>query len=104
MNNNSAEGCFLFLLEFTFLAKCIRGTDKIIALSHNNKLKAVIYTVFAASLWCSLIQFADSILVPAFGLTLAAGFYGYAVIRGEEATKSSVVTQEGVARTVLSRV
>jgi fumarate reductase subunit D len=91
-------------LEVTFLAKCIRGTDRIIAISNNNKLKVVIYTCFAASLWCSLLQFADTILIAAITLTAAAGFYGFAVIRGEEPTKSNVVTQDAVARTVLSRV
>jgi hypothetical protein len=64
------------LLEVTFIAKCIRGTDRIIAVSNNNKLKAALYLVFATSLWLSLLQAADTILIPAITLTAAFGFYG----------------------------
>jgi hypothetical protein len=55
-------------------------------------------------MWLSLLQTAETILIPAVTLTFAAGFYSIAVIRGEEATKSNLVSQETVARTVLSRV
>ncbi|KAI8899544.1 hypothetical protein BC833DRAFT_585392 [Globomyces pollinis-pini] len=96
------EGVFLILLEVSFLAKCIRGTDRIIAVSSNLKIKAAIYTIFAASLWCSLIQAVDTILIPAISLTAGMFFYIIAVARGEESVKSNVVTSEGIARTVIN--
>lgn len=100
----------MVLLEFTFLAKCIRGTDRIIAISSNNKIKAVLYTMylrltsFATLVWLSLLQSAEVILVAAVTLTIVAVLYTIAVVRGEDASKSSVVTQQGIARTVISRV
>jgi hypothetical protein len=70
------QGCFLFLLEFTLFAKCIRGTDRIIAISKDLRIKTGVYVVFATVMWLSLLQKADSILVTAILQTFAAIFYG----------------------------
>ena len=101
---SSAEGCFLFLLEMTFVAKCVRGTDRIIEISKNNKLKTGIYLVAAVSIWLSLFIAASAILVPAITLSITFFLYGAAVARNEDAAKSSVLSQEGIARSVISRV
>jgi hypothetical protein len=71
-----AQGVFLFLLEFTFCAKCIRGTDRIIAISKDLRIKLGVYVVFATVMWLSLLQKADSILLTAVLQTIAAILYG----------------------------
>jgi hypothetical protein len=71
-----AQGVFLFLLEFTFCAKCIRGTDRIIEISKDLRIKLGVYIVFSTIMWMSLIQKADSILVTAILQTIAAILYG----------------------------
>jgi hypothetical protein len=70
------QGVFLFLLEFTFCAKCIRGTDRIIAISQDLRIKLGVYVVFATVMWLSLLQKADSILLTAVLQTIAAILYG----------------------------
>ncbi|KAJ3322896.1 DnaJ sub C member 10 [Boothiomyces sp. JEL0866] len=99
-----AEGAVVTLIEFTFLAKCIRGTDRIIAMSENMKFKALAYVIFAVALWCSLIQSGSGLIVPAITLSLSGLAYGGAVVRGEEHAKSNVVTQEGIARTFFKKL
>ncbi|KAI8899543.1 hypothetical protein BC833DRAFT_585390 [Globomyces pollinis-pini] len=90
------EGLFVILLEFTFLAKCIRNTDRIIAISGDIRIKCMIYGVFATSIWLSLIQKTDTILVTAVTLTVAFFFYGLAIIKGETGARSNVISQEGI--------
>ena len=74
--NISGMGAFLFLLEFTVFAKCIRGTDRIIAISQNLTLKTIIYSVFALVMWLSLTHSATALIVVAILETFAALFYG----------------------------
>ena len=74
-------GAFLFLLEFTMFAKCIRGTDRIIAISQNLTLKTIIYSVFGLVMWLSLTSSATALIVIALLETLAAVFYGKFVNR-----------------------
>jgi hypothetical protein len=40
------EGFFLVLLEVTFITKFLRGTDKLIALSQNQKMKTGLYILY----------------------------------------------------------
>ena len=97
-------GIFLFLLEVTFLAKCIRGTDRIIEMSKNNKMKVGVYLFASVIMWLTLFIGASSLIIPAVGLTLTTLFYGGAVAKNEDAAKSNVLSQEGIARSVISRV
>ena len=88
----------------TFLAKCIRGTDKIIEFSKNNKMKVGIYSVSAVVIWLSLLINTTAIVVTALSLTITSGLYLGAVVKGEDATKSGILSQEGIARSVIARV
>ncbi len=94
----------MFLLEVTFLAKCIRGTDRLIELSKNNKMKVGVYLIASITMWLSLFVGTSSLILPAVILSLTTFLYGGAVARNEDATKSSVLSQEGIARSVISRV
>lgn len=100
----SSEGIVLFLLEVTFLAKCIRGTDRLIELSKNNKMKVGVYLIASITMWLSLFVGASSLILPAIILSITTFLYGGAVARNEDAAKSSVLSQEGIARSVISRV
>lgn len=88
----------------TFLAKCIRGTDRIIEASKNNRMKVGIYVVCSVLIWLSLLVNTSAIVIAAVSLTITSGLYLGAVVRGEEATKSNVLSQEGIARSVITRV
>ena len=106
-------GVFIFLLEFTFLAKCIRGTDRIIEMSTNLKMKVGIYTIggnfvkliLAVLMWLSLMINTTTLVICALTLTLTSGCYLMAIIRHEDpAHKSGVISQQGIARSVVSRI
>lgn len=45
------EGAFIFLLECPFITKCLRGTDRLLAISNDNRLKCGIYVVFATVMY-----------------------------------------------------
>ncbi len=67
-------------------------------------MKVGVYTIGGGALWLSLLIEASSILMPAILLTVTAACYLIAVLRKEDASKSSLITQEAVARSVISRV
>ncbi|KAJ3322897.1 hypothetical protein HDV06_002556 [Boothiomyces sp. JEL0866] len=98
------EGVFIILLEVPFIAKCLRNTDRIIAISNDNRIKCGIYTIFATLIWLSLIQSAETIIIAAISQTLAAIFYGIAVFKGESGAGSSAINSESVAAAALNRV
>ena len=103
-------GAFLFLLEFTIFAKCIRGTDRIIAISQNLTLKTIIYSVFGLVMWLSLTHSATALIVVALLETFAALFYGYfhlqgyALFKNQDNVQSNLVTREGLAGMAINRI
>ncbi|KAJ3305952.1 Golgi apparatus membrane protein tvp18 [Kappamyces sp. JEL0829] len=99
-----AIGCLLFLLEVTWVAKCIRGTDRIIELSKNNKMKLGLYSISSVVIWLSLLVAVSTLILPALVLTFTTGCYLGAVMRNEDPAKSGVLSQEGITRSVISRV
>ena len=55
-------------------------------------------------MWLSLVQTVNSILIAAVSQTLAAIFYGIAVMRKEEGTGSNFINRENVAQTAVQYV
>ncbi|KAJ3305951.1 Golgi apparatus membrane protein tvp18 [Kappamyces sp. JEL0829] len=98
------EGAFIFLLECPFVTQCLRNTDRIIAISKDNRIKCGIYVVFATLMWLSLVQTVNSILISAISQTAAAVCYGIAVYRGEEGGGSNFVNRQNIAQTAIQHV
>jgi hypothetical protein len=82
----------------------MRGTDRIIELSKNNKMKVGLYSVSSVVIWLSLLVGISTLVLPAILLTFTCGCYLGAVVRNEDPAKSGVLSQEGITRSVISRI
>ena len=59
---------------------------------------------FSLLMWLTLVQAVNYILIAAISQTLAAIFYGIAVLRKEEGSGSNFINRENVAATAVQYV